>query len=129
MTNAPLLVVSLLVLAVVLLAASGWGSQRRVLGLHVPYVDSSPEAWIAGHRAARKVVVPTSAIAALLSIAGLVSNNLGSDGFGIDGLGGPDSLAGIGWAIWILGLVSGTFTASSAARVVMQKRELAERQS
>ena len=104
MTPLPLLVLSLALLAVALIGASGVGSTSRIIELHVPYIGRTDQTWINGHRAARTVIVPTSALAALLGLVALLN-------------GAEDSsLHRVGWIVYLAGLAVGCILGSLEAK-------------
>jgi hypothetical protein len=84
---------------VVLVAASGAGSHARTIGLHVPGIHRDQRTWVRAHRLARWMVVPCCAVASMLGFAAIVSSGL----------------AGLGWAIWLVGLIGGGLTATIAS--------------
>ena len=107
MTPLPLLVLSLALLAVALIGVSGVGSTSRIIGLHVPYIARTEKTWINGHRAARTAIVPTSALAALIGLLAFFN-------------GAEDSpLYGIGWIVYLAGLVLGCILGSLEAKGIL----------
>ena len=112
MVSLPLLVVSLGLLIVVLMAANGVGSRTRIVGLHIPYIERTEQTWIDGHRAARIVMAPTAALAALLGTLRLI--------YGADGA----FLSGIGWTICLAGFVIGCASGSRAAKKTLSDSAL-----
>lgn len=91
-----LIVASVTLGLVVLVAASGTGSHARTIGLHVPGIRRDQRTWVRAHRLARWVVVPCCAVAGLLGFAAMAGSGL----------------AGLGWAIWLVGLIGGGLTAT-----------------
>lgn len=91
-----MLVVASLVLVVLVLCGSlGIGASSRTIGIHVPYIHRSREAWISGHRAAAFVIIPAGVGAIVFS-----------------------SSAGLGWSVLVGGLLLGGAAATIAARRV-----------
>lgn len=98
--NGLLLIVASVTLGlVVLVAASGAGSHARAIGLHVPGIHRDQRTWVRAHRLARWVVVPCCAVASMLGITALAGSGL----------------AGLGWTIWLIGLIGGGLTATVAS--------------
>ena len=98
--NGLLLVVASVALGlVVLVAVSGAGSRARTIGFHVPGIHRDSRTWGHAHRLARWVVVPCCATASMLGFAAIVGSGL----------------AGLGWTIWLVGLVGGGLTATIAS--------------
>lgn len=104
-----LVILSVILILVVLRAALGANSKKRVIGLHLPFVGRTEATWVQGHQAALYMVIPTSCVSAILGIVDSLS-------------GAHDSqLLTVGWLIWIGGLGIGSIIASKKAHSVLSK--------
>lgn len=107
MTAWTLLMLSVLLPGLTLVAAAGVGADSRVVGYHVPFVHQTRAAWIAGHRAARWVVLPAAAWSAVLAVVALDDANA--------------RLVPLGWAVWLGGLLGGGLVAAIAAHAAARR--------
>jgi predicted nicotinamide N-methyase len=101
MTAEALLAVTIVTAASMLWAMTNAGAESRLIGLHVPFIHKNARSWKAGHRTARWVIFPTTAVALVLAVLSP---------------GGAIQLVAIGWSIWLMGLLAGGLVASIVAR-------------
>lgn len=97
-----LLALSTVIAGVTLLAAAGKGADKHLVGFQVPYIRRSRATWVAGHRAARWVVLPACLCSAILAVIAFDDAQA--------------ALVPVGWAIWLVGLLTGALIASITAR-------------
>ncbi len=109
MSGIPAVVVSVATLVIIGLAALGVGARARWVGYHLPWVSSTAQSWISGHRAAFIVVGPTSAAATILYLTG-TNFNLGQE-----------SPSFLGWFLWLAGVLVGGVIAVQRARYVLRR--------
>lgn len=101
MSGLPLIAVSVVLAVIVLAVASGVGSGTRTIGIHVPGIHRDRKSWVRAHRAARWAIVPACALSCLL---------------GLLALGAGSIVAGIGWGVWLCGLIVGAVVAFATSR-------------
>lgn len=101
MSGLPLIAVSVVLAVIVLAAAAGIGSGARTIGIHVPGIHRDRKSWVRAHRAARWVIVPACALSCIL---------------GFLALGAGSTVAGIGWGVWLSGLIVGAVVALATLR-------------
>ena len=97
-TTSGLIAACAILLAIVLAAACGLGASSRVIGIQLPYVARDQSTWVHGHRASLWIVTPSCVTALVLA---LMPN---------------DSLLGVGWLVWGVGIVGGGLAAMFKAR-------------
>lgn len=97
-TASGLIFACVILLAIVLAAACGLGTSSRVIGIHMPYVARNQTTWIRGHRAALWIVIPSCVTALVLALTP------------------SDSMLGVGWLVWGVGVVGGSLAAMLRAR-------------